>query len=96
MSEGIFRKFYTSKQWKECRLSYIASVCGLCESCGNVGKILHHKVHLTRNNINDTNIALGWDNLIYLCKPCHEYVHSNSSTGDNIMFDEEGNVINLE
>lgn len=48
--------FYKSRAWRECRDAYAASVGGLCELClarglHTAGVIVHHKVHLTPDNI---------------------------------------------
>lgn len=39
------------------------------------GVIVHHKIHLTPENIYDRNIALSWDNLELLCRDCHDKEH---------------------
>ena len=54
--------FYKSKAWQRCRAGYIAYRRGvdggLCEICGDQpGYIVHHKTHLTPQNINDANIT---------------------------------------
>lgn len=74
------RQFYTSQAWNNCRSSYRKSVGGLCENClerGLItpGEIVHHKIPLTPDNINDTNITFSWDNLKLLCRECHAEVH---------------------
>src|SRR5690606_25521048 len=43
--------FYKSKAWQKTREAYIAARHGLCERCGAGGKIVHHKVYLTPDNI---------------------------------------------
>ena len=53
----------------------------MCEECRKRGLIVtgnleaHHKIPLTRENINDPEISLNLDNLMLLCKPCHEKQH---------------------
>lgn len=39
------------------------------------GEIVHHKVHLTPDSINDPTVALSWDNLELLCRTCHAKAH---------------------
>lgn len=75
MAQEWAKSFYKSKQWQRCRRSYIASVFGLCEICGKPGYILHHKIVLTPDNITDPDVSLNHDNLIYVCKDCHEGEH---------------------
>lgn len=55
-------------------------VGGLCESCLANGiykpaEIVHHKVELTPENINDPAIALNWSNLKAVCRECHAIEH---------------------
>ena len=88
------RQFYKSKAWKRCREGYIKSVYGLCERCQRPGWIVHHKVYLTPDNINDPNVSLNWDNLEYLCQDCHNREHhGNYPVRDGLMFDEQGNLM---
>lgn len=73
--------FYLSPAWKRCRASYIKSRGGLCERCLREGRyragvIVHHKTHLSPENIHDPEITLGFDNLELLCRDCHAAVHS--------------------
>lgn len=72
--------FYKSKAWQHCRDAYARSKRGLCERClmqgrYNAGVIVHHKIHLTPDNINDPNITLNPDNLMLLCRDCHALAH---------------------
>lgn len=69
--------FYHSSKWLKTRRKYIAyrqSVDGgVCERCRNkVGYIVHHKEHLTIDNITDVNITLDDKNFELLCKECHD------------------------
>ncbi|MCL2215782.1 MAG: HNH endonuclease [Defluviitaleaceae bacterium] len=68
-------KFYKSKTWKDCRKSYLKSVHGICERCGGIAKIVHHKIHLTPDNINDTYTTLAAANLEAVCQDCHNCEH---------------------
>ena len=89
--------FYKSKQWKKCRKLYAASVGGLCEICwenGVVvpGEIVHHKIHLTPDNIDNPGITLNWDNLQLVCRDCHAKIHRGEQERRYII-DEIGRVI---
>ena len=73
---------YKSKAWQHCRDSYIRSVGGLCERClkkGLIvpGEIVHHKVYISPDNINDPAITLNPDNLELLCRDCHAEEHTD-------------------
>ncbi|MDM5333424.1 HNH endonuclease [Ureibacillus composti] len=88
-------KFYKSGQWQKCRASYIQSVFGLCERCGEPGKIVHHKKYINAQNVNDPFITLNHDNLELLCQNCHnrEHFEIHSPIREGLKFDEEGNLI---
>lgn len=80
MAKDFAKAFYKTKQWKDCRAAYMASVGGLCERCYRNGLIVpgtmvHHKIHLTPDNIKDPDIALNWRNLELLCRDCHKDEH---------------------
>lgn len=72
--------FYKSKAWQACRQSYGDSKHWLCESCRErglftPGVIVHHKIHLTPENIHEPEITMGWNNLQLLCRDCHGAIH---------------------
>jgi 5-methylcytosine-specific restriction enzyme A len=98
MAKPWAKKFYASKAWKLCRESYIAKVHGLCERCEGAGKILHHTIYLTPDNINDPNISLNHDVLEFLCAECHNIEHheKHSPTMWGIVFDSNGNPVRRE
>lgn len=75
-------RFYKSKAWQACRIAYAKSVGGLCENClkhgkYNAGVIVHHKVHITPENITNPYITMNFDNLELLCRDCHAEQHSD-------------------
>ena len=72
--------FYKTAAWTSVRRSYIKSVGGLCERCYRKGiirhgEIVHHRIHLTPENINDPEVTLNPDNLELLCRDCHAEEH---------------------
>ena len=76
------KAFYADSAWKKTRAQYAASVGGLCEDClsrGIVtpGEIVHHKITLSPDNINDPDVTLNWDNLELLCRDCHAKAHGS-------------------
>lgn len=96
MAKEFAKSFYKSKAWIECRDGYIKSVYGLCERCEKPGYIVHHKITLTPQNINDPNTTLNWNNLEYLCQNCHNKEHHKNKEGitrDGLEFDEFGNLV---
>lgn len=95
MAKEWAKSFYRSKAWRHCRQSYINKVFGLCERCKQPGKILHHKVYLNPENINDPEVSLNHDVLEYLCQDCHnrEHMEKYSPLRHDVMFDENGDLI---
>ncbi|GBF73223.1 hypothetical protein PA598K_01508 [Paenibacillus sp. 598K] len=90
------KSFYNSTAWKRCRESYIKTVHGLCERCGAPGKIVHHKVYLTPQNIDNPAISLNHELLEYVCQDDHNREHHGSHeplVEDGLMFDEHGDLI---
>lgn len=102
MAREFAKAFYQSKEWRKCRAAYISyrkSVDGgMCESCHEVpGYIVHHKIHLTPENINDPDICLGFANLKYDCHACHNAEHGAAEIPGMIQysFDDQGNPVPL-
>ena len=86
--------FYKSGAWKSCSKSY-RDAHPLCERCLAEGKTTpsdeaHHKVRLTRENLNNPAIALCWDNIEALCEDCHKKEHRKKKRWN---VDEDGNVL---
>ena len=86
--------FYSGWKWRRCKDSYLRSVGGLCEECRRRGLIkaadeVHHKIHLTKDNVNKSEIALNWANLEALCEDCHRQQHRKTKRW---RVDEDGNV----
>lgn len=101
--------FYHSPQWLRNRKNYMARVLDtpfglippmMCERCYQMGrmtpaKVVHHKVHLTPQNIDDPSVTLSYDNFMRLCQDCHAYVHTGYEP-PRYTFDADGNPIPKE
>ena len=88
------KHFYRSKAWRDCRNAFFVYKHGLCERCGAPGKIVHHKIYLTPENINDPNVSLNWDHLELLCQDCHNKEHHGTiPVAEGLRFDEKGNLV---
>ena len=88
------RSFYKSKAWKETRAAYMSSKNYICERCGDIAKICHHKVYITPENIHDPNITLGCDNLAALYQDCHTREHLIAEVySDGLSFNCKGELI---
>lgn len=89
------KDFYHSQAWRDCSAKYKASVGGLCEHCLANGfvvpaEIVHHKIHLTPDNITDPDITLSFGNLEALCRKCHGDKHKRIKKRYTV--DENGRV----
>ena len=77
---NTIKQFYGSNKWRTVRNNYMKYRQGLCERCLKQGYIVpatevHHKVRLSRDNINDDQITTNFYNLEALCTECHEKEH---------------------
>lgn len=75
-----FASFYNSKQWRSLRQAKWDAVDGLCELCKKKGIIreaidIHHIVPIAE----DWSKRLDYDNLLALCKDCHNQMHERIS-----------------
>lgn len=110
MSYGIRKDFYQSKAWKQVRKNVwikqnlLCAICnrpvyvdGLSEYLPKEKRrrgIVHHKIELDETNVYDNNISLNEDNLIGVCKECHEQIcHVNLPCRKDMIFDEDGYII---
>ena len=110
MSYGTRKTFYKSKLWKDVKKGIWLKqnlLCAICHKPVYVDGIsdyipkeyrrtgiVHHKEFLNEININDDNITINEDNLIGVCKNCHEEIHHQDiAKRKDVKFDEEGNLI---
>lgn len=106
MAQDWALAFYHSPAWLKNRKAYMQRVidtpyglvpAGMCERCFERGeltpaKVVHHKIHLTPQNIDDPHVTLSYDNFQRLCQDCHAFVHSGA-TEMRVAFDEHGRVV---
>ena len=102
---SVPESFYKTDKWKKARRAFIdyrVSIDGgLCQRCSKeLGYIVHHKTHLDINNYHNPMIAYGFDNLEYVCKPCHEIEHGycgqQTEPRRRVCFDESGQPIVID
>ena len=77
---AILQSFYASEAWIRLRLSLILERGPYCQKCGNLipnhlDIIGHHKKELTPENVNDVMISLNPDNILLVCRDCHNAIH---------------------
>ena len=91
-------------KWRKCRDAYMRMGRGLCEPCFKKGiwtraEIVHHKIHITPENLDDPSVTLNFDNLERVCRKCHAKEHPEiygEILEPRVGFDDEGNVVNLD
>lgn len=86
MAQAWAKPFYNTAAWIKARDSYIKSRLlidgGLCEECKEApGHMVHHKIILTEQNVNDKNISLNFENFEYVCKECHDAFEGHGAGG---------------
>lgn len=105
MAQDFARAFYHSARWSKARATYLRTpvetefgTCppNMCELCFASGKVVpantvHHKVHLTPENVNDPTVSLNPDNFQRLCPDCHAYLHSDKDE-PRVSFGADGRV----
>jgi len=94
MAKEYAKDFYNSVRWRFVAQGYRKSQNELCERCGSFAVIVHHKNHITPENIHDVNITLNWENLEALCMDCHNKEHASSEGCDSeLTFNEQGQLV---
>lgn len=97
MAREFAAAFYHSAAWKKAQRLAMQLHYGVCVKCGRPGKIVHHKIWLTLENITDPSIALGQDNLMVLCTDCHNRIHAKeSSVREGLEFDGSGQLVKMQ
>ena len=83
-----FKSFYNSKAWKTLRAIKFADADGLCELCGKKvkgGDEVHHIKPIETH----WDKRLDYDNLILLCRDCHNEQHDRVSQLQKFLKDWE-------
>lgn len=113
MSYGVRKDFYNSKVWKDVRKNVWLKQHLLCAICNRpvyvdglsdyIPKenrrtgIVHHKIYLNDTNVYDDSIALDENNLIGICKECHEEEHHQDiAKRKDYVFNDDGELIKKE
>lgn len=98
MAKAFAKKFYSTSAWRECRNAYAASRGHLCERCISrgilsYGEIVHHKIELTPENIDNPDVTLNFQNLELLCRFCHAEVHDQRKNSRRFSIGPNGEII---
>lgn len=97
MAQPWAKSFYNSHQWAQVRDYIMMRDRYTCKRCGRPAQEVHHKEHLSLDNIGDPNITLNPDNLVALCRDCHFRQHEEdagrTACEPGFRFDENGQLI---
>lgn len=98
MAKDYAKKFYSSKQWQDCRNEYAKQRRYLCEDClargiYKPGVIVHHIEELTPMNIENPEVTLNHSNLRLVCRECHAEEHKTHSKGRRYLIGDNGKII---
>lgn len=97
MARDFAKPFYNSKEWIRLARSYRESHYYICERCGALNaREVHHKIHLTPENISNPAIALSPDNLELLCHECHYAEHHKEQAGRAYVYDDVGRIVDVK
>lgn len=76
------RRVYATRRWRSLRL-YKLDHSPLCEMCEREGRVraavdVHHRVSfmITTDPDRRCELAYDYDNLMSLCKECHQKIHN--------------------
>lgn len=89
MARDFATAFYKSKEWAKTRSYVLMRDKYKCQRCGKPAQEVHHKKHLTPDNIWDPWIALNPDNLVSLCKDCHFAQHEEDKAAGRKKYNKE-------
>ena len=100
MARDFSKSFYNSKEWENTRGYILRRDKYLCQHCGRPAEEVHHKIHLTPENIGDVKVTMNPENLVSLCKACHfeehkgEHAKGRQAAEDyDYTFDENGMLV---
>lgn len=79
ITDGREDKFYNSRPWRNLRLKALERdhhECQMCKKNSKVNKIVFaNTVHHIKEVKDRPDLAMDLDNLISLCRKCHEEIH---------------------
>ncbi len=68
----------------------------ICERCGGLASICHHKIYLNAENYKNPYVSLNHDHLEALCQTCHNQEHFGTpAIGEELQFDKDGNIVKV-
>ena len=83
--ELMIQKFYNSKEWRKKRDEILARSNGLCVVCWLLGRVRSAtSVHHIKKLREHFELRLDDNNLIAVCRECHELVESSCSSVEEV------------
>jgi len=70
LKRSEYHEYLQSEEWKKIRIERLEHDEYVCQLCGEEANTAHH---LNYENIYHETI----EDLVSVCKPCHDYIHSN-------------------
>ena len=99
--------FYHTQAWQKTRAAFIKYCGGYCQRCVAEYKaglrdlkdvqpiqIVHHRIYLMPENINDPKVSLSFDNLEGLCAEHHNREHKSAPR--RYTFAADGSLVSSE
>lgn len=86
-------KYYNTTEWKKLREAYLKQH-PVCEECLNKGKVtpaedIHHRISPFKNGECNKALLLDYNNLMSLCKKCHNMIHSKQNNPNYKTVEEQ-------
>ena len=92
VAKDYIKSFYNSRAWKSCRESYLKSKGYVCERCGGLATMVHHREYISVSNHTDPNILTNFDNLEALCYECHNKEHERFISKSRYKVNADGTI----
>jgi hypothetical protein len=91
-SSAALKQFYNCSEWRNLRMSLILIRGNRCQSCEKIGfdspdLVGHHTpIELNDENVNDAMISLNPDNILIVCRWCHDAEHTRFGQGEKKVY----------
>lgn len=87
------QKYYNTTEWRKLREAYLKQH-PVCEECLNKGKVtpaedIHHRISPFKNGECNKALLLDYNNLMSLCKKCHNMIHSKQNNPNYKTVEEQ-------
>ena len=94
------KEFYHSQAWQKISKLYLQSKFYICERCGGIAKICHHRNYISDDDVKKQyqSKLYGFENLEALCMECHNKEHFKRASDDSreVIFSSAGDVVGVK